>query len=161
MTESVQSQSAAPPSAPDAARAEWMSVLSRAAPAALAEALDAACARPGFTWLRAPERGAVMVRGRVGGTGAPFNLGEMTVTRCSLQLSETGAVGHAWTPGRDARHAENAALADALMQTGAAPRIEAQVLAPLRAAETAEAEARAGQAAATRVDFFTMARGED
>ena len=29
-----------------------------------------------------------MVRGRVGGTGAPFNLGEMSVTRCSVRLAD-------------------------------------------------------------------------
>lgn len=84
----------------------------------------------------------------------------MTVTRCSVRLAE-GAVGHACVQGRDKAHAARAALADALMQTAAAPRIEAQVLAPLRA-EAAQARAsRAARAAATRVEFFTMLRGED
>ena len=178
MTEPVQSQSEPGPGPEaDAARAEWMSVLARAEPAALAAALDALGPRPGFAWLRRPERGAVMVRGRQGGTGAPFNLGEMTVTRCTLQLSgaagnadagadadaeaDAGAVGHAWVPGRDAAHAEAAALVDALMQTGAAAGVEAELLAPLRAAATARAEAAAGKAEATRVNFFTMARGDD
>ena len=141
-------------------RAAWMSLLAQADPSALAAALDGLGPRPDFAWLRAPQRGAVMVRGRLGGTGAPFNLGEMTVTRCTLQLAG-GEVGHAWTPGRDADHARDAALADALMQTDAADRVEAELLAPLRAAAAAKAEATAGKAEATRVNFFTMARGED
>ncbi|MGG7566448.1 phosphonate C-P lyase system protein PhnG [Rhodovulum sp. DZ06] len=165
MNEPVQPQGAPenPSSAeahPDPARAARMSVLAKADPAALAAAMEALPSRPGFTWLRRPERGAVMVRGRAGGTGAPFNLGEMTVTRCTLQ-TEDGAVGHAWVPGRDATHAEAAALADAMAQTDAGPQVEAHVLAPLREAAEAAAAARAGKADATKVEFFTMVRGDD
>ena len=101
-----------------------------------------------------------MVRGRAGGTGAPFNIGEMTVTRCALRL-EDGTVGHAYVQGRDKAHAERAALVDALMQTKAAPRIEASVLRPLADEAGAARTARAARAAATRVEFFTMVRGED
>ena len=79
-----------------------------------------------------------MLRGRMGGTGAPFNMGEMTVTRCALKLA-TGEVGHAYVQGRDKAHAERAALVDALMQTGRADTLRAQLLAPL------EAEAQAGK----------------
>ncbi len=70
---------------------------------------------PDYTVLRGPESGLVMVRGRAGGGGAPFNLGEMTVTRCTVR-TESGLVGHAYIAGRDERRAELAALADALMQ---------------------------------------------
>lgn len=101
-----------------------------------------------------------MVRGRAGATGAAFNLGEMTVTRCSVQLDD-GAVGHAYVQGRDKTKATQAALIDALMQTAAAPEVEAAILAPLRTAAEARRTARAARAAATKVDFFTMARGED
>lgn len=141
------------------ARKDWMSLLAKAPPKVLAglwEGRDA----PDFTWLRAPEIGAAMVRGRMGGTGAPFNMGEMTVTRCSLQL-DGGAVGHAYVQGRDKAHAERAALVDALMQTDAADRVRAEVLDPLRADMTERAEARAARAAATKVEFFTLVRGED
>ncbi|TNF62773.1 MAG: phosphonate C-P lyase system protein PhnG, partial [Rhodobacteraceae bacterium] len=119
-----------------------------------------AIARPGFDWLRAPEIGAVMVRGRTGGTGAAFNLGEMTVTRCSLKLAD-GTVGHAYVMGRRKTCAEAAALVDALMQTEAAARIDAQVLDPLRREAEARSARRAARAAATKVDFLTLARGED
>ena len=40
---------------------------------------------PDYRVLRGPEAGLVMVRGRTGGGGAPFNLGEMTATRCTVR----------------------------------------------------------------------------
>lgn len=139
-------------------RRAWMGLLARAEPARLAALLGADL--PEHVVLRAPEIGAVMVRGRVGGAGDAFNLGEMTVTRCSLRLA-SGVVGHAYVQGRDRDHARQAALVDALMQTGRAAEIEARVLAPLAAEETARRSARAARAAATKVEFFTMVRGED
>lgn len=138
-------------------RKGWMATLAKAPPARLAELMPELA---GHALLRAPETGAVMVRGRTGGAGAPFNLGEMTVTRCSVRL-DCGAVGHAWVQGRDKAHATRAAVADALMQTEAAPRIRAEVLDVLAAEAEAARAARAGKAAATKVDFFTLVRGED
>ncbi|MFE3835846.1 phosphonate C-P lyase system protein PhnG [Pseudogemmobacter sonorensis] len=138
------------------ARAEWMSVLAKAQPARLAALLPEL---PGHQILRAPEIGAVMVRGRIGGQGAAFNLGEMTVTRCALRL-DGGAVGHAMVQGRDRAHALRAAVVDALMQTDPG-RTGAAILTPLRAEARAARESRAAKAAATRVEFFTLVRGED
>jgi len=63
--------------------------------------------------------------------------------------------------GRDRQHALRAATLDALLQTGAAGRIHREVLAPLAAAEATRRQQRAGKAAATKVDFFTLVRGED
>lgn len=141
-------------------RQRWMSTLAKA-PAERVAALWAAYgAIPAFSHLRAPEVGGVMVRGRAGGTGAPFNLGEMTVTRCSVQLA-TGAVGHGYVQGRDKAHAEQAALIDALMQTEAAEAVRAAIVDPLAEHLQAAATARAAKAAATKVEFFTMVRGED
>ena len=134
-----------------------MATLAKAPPARLAALMPELA---DHAIRRAPETGAVMVRGRTGGTGAPFNLGEMTVTRCSVRL-DCGAVGHAWVQGRDKTHATRAAVADALMQTDAAPRIRAEVLDVLAAEAVAARSARAGKAAATKVDFFTLVRGED
>lgn len=146
---------------PDAAaRKAWMSLCAKAPPARLAALFDALGDRPGYTWLRAPEVGGVMLRGRMGGTGAPFNIGEMSVTRCALEL-DTGEVGHAYVQGRDKEHATRAALVDALMQTGVAGAVRDTVLDPLEAEMLAAKAARAAKAAATKVDFFTMARGED
>jgi alpha-D-ribose 1-methylphosphonate 5-triphosphate synthase subunit PhnG len=144
----------------DPDRQAWMSLLAKAPEGRVAALLDACTARPAFTWLRAPETGAVMLRGRAGGTGAPFNLGEMTVTRCALTL-DCGTVGHAYVQGRRKADAEAAALVDALMQTEAADGLHAAVLEPLRQERDTARATRAAKAAATKVDFFTMTRGED
>lgn len=138
-------------------RKAWIGLLARAPAARLAELMPAL---PPHSFLRPPEIGAVMVRGRIGGTGGPFNLGEMTVTRCSIRLDD-GTVGHAWVQGRDKGHATRAAVADALLQTHEGMRLRAEVLNPLTAEATAHRNARAAKAAATKVDFFTLQRGED
>ncbi|KPA20607.1 Alpha-D-ribose 1-methylphosphonate 5-triphosphate synthase subunit PhnG [Shimia sp. SK013] len=141
-------------------RRSWMSVLAKAPAGRLLALWHELGAEPDFHWLRAPEIGATMVRGRLGGTGAPFNLGEMTLTRCALQL-ESGAVGHGYVQGRDKDKARVAALVDALMQTEQAEAVRATILTPLQAEMTAAKDTRAAKAAATKVDFFTMVRGED
>jgi alpha-D-ribose 1-methylphosphonate 5-triphosphate synthase subunit PhnG len=141
-------------------RKAWMGLLAKAPEGRVAALLDAETSRPAFTWLRAPEIGSTMVRGRAGATGAPFNLGEMTITRCALTL-ETGEVGHSYIQGRSKTDAEVAALVDALMQTAMASRLRETVLEPLEAGMATMKAARAAKAAATKVDFFTMTRGED
>ena len=101
-----------------------------------------------------------MVRGRVGGDGAPFNLGEATVSRAAVRLS-SGEVGFGYTLGRDREKARLIALCDAMVQSAEfAGAIEAQVVAPLRAAMIERRNRKAAEAAATRVDFYTLVRGE-
>lgn len=132
-----------------------MAVLARAD----ADSLSAASAGllPDYTVLRGPEAGLVMLRGRAGGGGAAFNLGEAAVVRCTVR-SQDGHVGHAYCLGREPRHAELAAAIDAGLQDPARhDALHASVVAPL---EAAQAEARAldaRRAAATQVQFFTMA----
>lgn len=137
-------------------RQDWMGLLARAAPDHLATLFPDL---PEHSFLRPPQVGAVMVRGRTGGVGQPFNLGEMTVTRCSVTLA--GVVGHAHVQGRDRDHATRAAVLDALLQGPMANQITAQVLTPLTQAEQAKRQTRADKAAATKVEFFTLVRGED
>ena len=96
-------------------RRQWMSVLAQATPDEVDAAWQGHGLSPNFVWLRAPTFCLVMVRGRVNGTGAPFNLGEMTVTRCALQL-DSGSVGLGYVTGRHKQHAALAALFDALLQ---------------------------------------------
>ena len=145
---------------PNTARKEWLGLLAKSSAPAVAKLWLAMELDPHHTILRSPEIGGVMVRGRAGAVGAAFNLGEMTVTRASVKLPD-GTVGHGYVQGRDKEHALQAALVDALMQTDAAGAIEAGILAPLRAAMQARKTNRAAKAAATKVDFFTMVRGED
>ncbi|ESX26883.1 MULTISPECIES: phosphonate C-P lyase system protein PhnG [unclassified Mesorhizobium] len=111
--------------------------------------------------LRGPETGLVTVRGRIGGGGAPFNVGEATVTRATVRLP-SGQVGHSYMLGRDRKKARLAAIADALWQDPAQRRtVETALVAPLRAAQGEAREKRRAETAATKVDFFTMVRGED
>ena len=136
-----------------------MAVLARAVAVDIAACLDAV-ALPAHENLREAENGLVMVRGRIGGDGAPFNLGEATITRAAVRLS-SGEVGFGYTLGRDREKARMIALCDALMQSRErADGVEAKVIAPLRAAISARHARRAAEAAATRVDFYTMVRGE-
>jgi alpha-D-ribose 1-methylphosphonate 5-triphosphate synthase subunit PhnG len=144
------------PGSPHEARRRWMAVLARASADTLAVRLGQCGAVPGYRRLRAPESGLVMVRGRAGGGGAPFNLGEMTVTRCTVRTDD-GCVGHAYVAGRDERQAELAALFDALMQDPArGPDILANVIEPLAAEQQARRATVAAKAAATKVQFFAM-----
>jgi alpha-D-ribose 1-methylphosphonate 5-triphosphate synthase subunit PhnG len=138
------------------ARRRWMALAAQAKPADMAALMPEL---PQYTLLRGPELGTVMVRGQAGGTGAAFNLGEISVTRCALQLPD-GRVGHAYVQGRSRDHALQAAVLDALMQGAQAPEVEARVLAPLAASAQMRRNERAAKAAATKVEFFTMVRGE-
>lgn len=138
-------------------RKSWMGLLARAPARRLAELMPDL---PGHEMIRSPEIGTVMVQGRMGATGGPFNLGEVTVTRCTLRLAD-GTVGSGYVQGRDKAHARRAAVVDALLQTASADSIRRQVIAPLAADDQARAVARAERAAATRVEFFTLVRGED
>lgn len=135
-----------------------MATVARATAAELA-GLDG-IAGEGVVVLRAPEIGLVMVRGRIGGDGAPFNLGEATVTRAAVSLPG-GEVGFGHVLGRDRDKARLAALADALWQAPATRTAVEALLAPVRARLDAEAARRRGCAAATKVDFFTMVRGDN
>ena len=115
---------------------------------------------PDYEDLREAENGLVMLRGRIGGDGAPFNLGEATVSRAAVRLA-SGEIGFGYTLGRDRDKARMIALCDALVQSGTfADDVEARVIAPLRAAVMARRDRKAAETAATRVDFYTMVRGE-
>jgi alpha-D-ribose 1-methylphosphonate 5-triphosphate synthase subunit PhnG len=146
------------PSSPPAARREWLAVLARAD----TEELQAACtalAPPAHECVRPPEVGMLMLRGRIGGGGAPFNFGEATVTRCAVRLGDRLGLGY--TLGRAPRKAELIAVFDALLQDAArAPRVLRQVVEPLAQRQRARRAAIRCAAAASKVDFFTLVRGE-
>ena len=142
-----------------ARRKTVMAVLTHSATADIAGRLGMV-ALPDHEDLREPENGLVMVRGRVGGDGAPFNLGEATVSRAAVRLS-TGEVGFGYTLGRDREKARLIALCDAMVQSDEhVDAIETQVVAPLRAAMIERRNRKVAEAAATRVDFYTLVRGE-
>lgn len=142
-------------------RRHWLSVLARANADELEQCLNKVDAVPTFRWLRQPEIGMVMLRARTGGTGTQFNLGEATLTRCVLR-TETGYTGVSYALGRDRRHAEVAALFDALLQDPQRkPAVEREVIAPLETKQRQRREQASRKAAATKVDFYTLARGDE
>jgi alpha-D-ribose 1-methylphosphonate 5-triphosphate synthase subunit PhnG len=143
------------------ARQRAAGLLAKATIAELKAAWDALPEKPVAKPVRGPETGLVMVRGRIGGGGAPFNLGEATVTRATVLLL-SGTAGHAQALGTSREKVRLAAVFDALWQEDATQRwVEAELLAPVEARIAAEDRQRAEETAATRVDFFTMVRGED
>ncbi len=150
MTDSLQ------PAAATEARRHWMAVLARASLDAMRRRLAELPVLGDYVVQRGPEAGLVMLRGRAGGGGTPFNLGEITVTRCTVR--DGAQVGHATIQGRELARAELAARLDAALQDPA--RYDAVlriVVLPLAAEQAAATRETAQQAAATRVQFFTMA----
>lgn len=144
----------------DGKRGSWLAVLARASRDELAACVQGLGALPALETVRASEVGMVMLRGRVGGTGDAFNLGEASLTRCALRLAG-GALGVGYTLGRDRRKAELIATLDALLQDPARTGpLLAEVVEPLRLAQAAGRDAASRAAASSRVDFFTMVRGE-
>ncbi len=142
-------------------RQDWMAVLARAPAQLLGELWSAFDAKPEFRSLREPETGLVMVRARAGGEGAQFNMGEATVTRCSV-ISSTGRTGHAYVLGRDVNHARSAAEIDAGLQDASLfADLHRAIIQPLQQAHDEARQLHRGKVAATKVDFFTLVRGED
>lgn len=141
-------------------RRRTMELLARADEDALIAAWEALAQKPDVSRVRGPETGLVMLRGRIGGGGSPFNLGEATVTRATIRL-DTGEIGHGQTLGLSRRKAELIAIFDAMAQRpGDRFHIE-QLLDEIEAGLAERDAQRERQTAATKVDFFTMVRGED
>ncbi|MGL4445574.1 MAG: phosphonate C-P lyase system protein PhnG [Alsobacter sp.] len=149
----------AEPPSPPIERRRVMALAARATLDELRGAL-AVLGAPDAVDLRPIETGLVMLRGRTGGDGAPVNLGEATVTRAAVRIP-SGEVGFAYLLGRDAARARAAAVLDAMAQRVGAQAVADGVLAGVRARVAAEDATAAARAAATKVDFFTMVRGED
>lgn len=152
-------------SAAEAARRHWLGVLARAEETELAAALQMIEKElgqlPAATFLRRPQIGMTMIRGRMGGTGGLFNFSEMTVTRCTLQLKD-GRLGCGYLAGRRPRAAELTATLDALLQDQAhGARWVRSLIQPLAARQAAARRAQLAKSAPTKVEFFTLVRGEN
>ncbi len=141
-------------------RQRWMSVLAHSHPDELLAHWQPLNLSPQFERLRAAETGLTQLQGRMGGTGKRFVMGDMTVTRAVVQL-DSGVYGYSYVSGRNKPHAELCAVIDALLQVhGMDELLHKAVIAPLAAAQQARREKRAREVAASRVDFFTLVRGE-
>jgi alpha-D-ribose 1-methylphosphonate 5-triphosphate synthase subunit PhnG len=144
-----------------AARQALMRACADASEAELEAAIAALGTLPAAEELRPPQTGLVMLRGRIGGSGPAFNVGEATVTRAALRL-ETGAMGFSYLLGRSHRRARLAALVDALGQDrDCRAKLQQSLVAPVTARSAGAEAQRRAEAAATKVDFFTLVRGED
>ena len=141
------------------ARRRWISALAQAEPEELERIVERAGSPQAARWVRAPEFGLVMVRGRAGGAGELFNLGEMTATRCAVQIEGSDAIGYAMVAGRDQRKAELAAILDAVFQSGEED-LAGEAVTTLTQSRAERRADEAAKAAATRVDFFTLVRGD-
>ncbi|KAF1025452.1 MAG: Alpha-D-ribose 1-methylphosphonate 5-triphosphate synthase subunit PhnG [Pseudomonas sp.] len=140
-------------------RQHWIGVLARALPSEL-QPHSAALKDTAYQLIRAPEIGMTLVRGRMGGNGAPFNVGEMSVTRCVVRLAD-GRTGYSYVAGRDKAHAELAALADAQLQGAQPGSWLSDLIRSLSAAQAARRAQKEADTAATKVEFFTLVRGEN
>ena len=142
-------------------RKRVVDLLVRSELAELNDAWDALANKPEVQAVRGPETGLVMVRGRIGGGGSAFNLGEVTVTRATIRLA-SGTVGHGQSLGTDRKKARLCAIFDALWQEDPTKAfVEDRLLQPITQRIAAATQQKADETAATRVDFFTMVRGDD
>lgn len=137
----------------------WMSVLATSDKNNILSFWEKTKIKVNYQWLRAPEIGSIMAQGRMGVTGNKFNIGEVTITRCSLKL-DCGTIGHSYVQGRSKKKAEISALCDALMQTKLAEKINKKIIKPLEKIKIDKKNKILSKAEATKVDFFTLVRGE-
>ena len=142
-------------------RQHWMSVLSSSPPDLLLTHWQALKLKPGYQTIRAPEIGLAQLQARMGATGRRFVLGDMTVTRAVVQL-EDGTYGYGYVAGRNKAHADLCALIDALLQRPEhQERLQQQLIEPLAALRREQHQLRARAIAASKVDFFTLVRGDN
>lgn len=142
-------------------RQNWMSVLAKSQHAELMARWESVSLTPEYTMVRQPEIGLAQVRARMGSTGRQFNVGDTTITRAVIKLN-SGELGYSYLQGRNKQHAEIAAVIDALMQTSTHQQaLQEQVIDPLAALKQEQESERAKEVASSKVDFFTLVRGED
>ena len=139
----------------------WMSVLARAAAQEFYALHSFIPPKETYRIIKKPEIGTVMVEARAGGAGRRFNFGEASVTRCVVQLP-SGELGFSYALGRDKAKAEQAAVIDALLQSGDTYTKNTifSILKTIEKKHLAEKELRSRKAAATKVNFFTLVRGD-
>jgi alpha-D-ribose 1-methylphosphonate 5-triphosphate synthase subunit PhnG len=140
-------------------RGERMSMLALSSPADLEQLWGDTADKPSFDWIRPPEFGAVMARGRICDDGSNFNVGEVAITRCILRLAPTEHIGIAYVIGRRRRHATLAALLDAMAQThGPAGDFVRSGILRLRAVLQQRRQEVRASVAKSEVDFSMLLR---
>jgi len=142
------------------ARQRFMGILARASGDEVAALLARIEPQPSYELIKRPETGTLMLEGRAGGAGQRFNMGEATMTRCVIRLSD-GTMGFSYALGRDRKKAEQSAVLDAVLKSN---KSEAAMLHDgINAMAQSQSEQRdqaSRKAAATKVNFFTLVRGD-
>ncbi|MGD9425182.1 phosphonate C-P lyase system protein PhnG [Pantoea sp. NSTU24] len=142
-------------------RQRWLSVLAHSNAAMLETHWQALNLQPVFTLVRPAEIGLTRLQARMGATGNRFVMGDATVTRAVVQLQD-GTLGYSYLLGRDKAHAERCALLDALLQQPETrPLLEEKIITPLAAWRDEQRQLRAREIASSKVDFFTLVRGDN
>lgn len=142
-------------------RQRWLSVLAHSSAALLEQHWLALNLQPAFTLVRPAEIGLTRLQARMGATGKRFVMGDATVTRAVVQLSN-GTLGYSYLLGRDKAHAERCALLDALLQQPETRQLlEEKIITPLAAWREEQRQLRAREIASSKVDFFTLVRGDN
>ncbi|CAH0530299.1 phosphonate C-P lyase system protein PhnG [Vibrio hippocampi] len=142
-------------------RSTWMSVLAQSQFGDLERLWLQQQIEADYQIIRQPEMGLAQVRARMGGTGRSFNMGDTTLTRAVVKLS-SGEMGYSYLQGRNKAHAELAAVIDGLLQTQRFHEsLTSTLIEPLAAIKQERDQQRAKEVASSKVDFFTMVRGED
>lgn len=142
------------------ARRDWLAVLARISTADLERSWGALEVKPSYVAARNPQIGMMMGEARAGGTGGRFNLGHISVSRAVMRL-DSGEVGVGYCLGHNERKAALIALFDALLQTSRHDEILQTLIEPQRREQQADRETRSRKAASSKVDFFTMVRGDN
>ena len=142
-------------------RQHWMSVMAKSNSKTLIVLSDTYVTQQDFETIRPAEVGLTQVRGRMGGTGSQFNVGDMTITRCVVR-SDQGHYGHSYIIGRNKDHATRAAQLDAMLQDQAHQKTMIEhIIQPLEHVLDQQQAEKAKDVAQTKVNFFTLVRGED
>ncbi|NEG63934.1 phosphonate C-P lyase system protein PhnG [Pantoea agglomerans] len=142
-------------------RQRWLSVLAHSSAALLETHWQALNLQPAFTLIRPAEIGLTRLQARMGATGKRFVMGDATVTRAVVQLSD-GTLGYSYLLGRDKAHAERCALLDALLQQPETRQLlEEKIITPLAAWRDEQRQLRTREIASSKVDFFTLVRGDN
>ena len=140
-------------------RKSWMSLLAISDQNDLLNLWDQKKIKISYELLRQPEIGSIMAQGKMGVTGDKFNIGEVTITRCSVKL-DCGTIGHSYVQVRSKRKAEISAVCDALLQTKMSKEVNENIIIPLEKIKKDKRDKILSKAEATKVDFFTLVRGE-
>ena len=141
-------------------RQQWLAVMARASLTALEQHWQFLGQKREYEILRAPEIGLVMAQGRAGGSGAPFNFGEISVSRSTIRMTEHthSVIGEGYVMGCKRRQALLIALLDGYLQL---PESDQGFVQTLFADQQKKRAERASKIATSKVDFFTLVRGED